>query len=388
MNRIDSPLGSLDAFFHSLREESSMDLSFLNDEFGDLEEWKTRVRARLRDSIPEKTVDGPIESEIMERREFDDYVREKIRFQSVSGSWVPAYVLIPRGVEQPVPGLVCFHDHGGMYYWGKEKIVEIEAEHPVLTAFKEKCYGGRSYATDFCRAGFAVIVIDAFYWGERRLVTDEDVTNDVNDWTLNESAEEIQRINRQSSANEDMAARALYQIGRTWQGIWLRDEVRSLDYLVSRPEVNEDRIGCVGLSIGGFRSAQFAGLESRVKCAVVAGWMTTFAEMFASRPMNTHYCQFITGAYRSVDLPDIVSLCCPGGLMVIHGREDHLFTPKGVSDAYVKIQAVYDKAGVPENVDLRYYDTPHEFNRQMQSDALAWLERFLLDDFTKDTSNE
>ena len=63
--------------------------------------------------------------------------------------------------------------------------------------------------------------------------------------------------------------------------------------------------------------------------------------------------------------------------MVIQGKKDHLFTKKGVADAYAKIQAVYQKGGVPENVDLRHYDTPHEFNQEMQADALNWLRRFL-----------
>ena len=264
-----------------------------------------------------------------------------------------------------------------MYYWGKEKIVELENEHPVLRSFKQEAYGGSSYATEFCRAGYAVIVTDAFYWGERRLIPDSDMEQGINDWSKQETAEVIQQVNEQCGRNEDMIARALGQLGHTWQGIWLRDEIRTLDYLLTRPEVDPKRVGCVGLSIGGFRSAQFAGMDPRVKCAVVDGWMTTWGEMFSYRPLNTHYLQFITGAYAYLDLPDLVSMCCPGALMVIHGRKDALFAVRGVEEAYAKIESVYKKAGLTDRLNLSYYNTPHEFNRQMQQDALDWLKKWL-----------
>jgi dienelactone hydrolase len=372
-----TPLGSLYPFLSGLQQQSQLELSFLRDEFRDLRAWRSLARSRLWELIPEKVVPCDFNAEVVERVDKGDYVREKVYFTSAPGTRVPAYVLIPKNVSYPVPALVCFHDHGGMYYWGKEKIVEVEDEHPVLAEFKRVYYGGRSHATDLCRAGFAVIVIDAFYWGERRFISDEDIQGNVNDRTHVEPREVIEHVNDQSGRAEDMFARALSLIGHTWQGIWLRDEIRSLDYLLTRPEVDPDRVGCVGLSIGGFRSAQFAGMDPRVKCAVVVGWMTTYGEMLNHKPLNTHYSQYIAGAYRLVDLPDLVSLCCPGALMVIHGRQDQLFTPKGVADAYEKIKAVYAKAGVPDRLNLTYYDTPHEFNAEMQADAVEWLRKWL-----------
>lgn len=370
-------LGNLYPYLRALAEKSTFTHSFLQPRFSDVEEWKTETRALLLSAIPEQVTDTPFDAEIVERVDCGDYIREKLYFNSTPITRVPAYLLLPKHVSGPVPGLVCFHDHGGMYYWGKEKIVETENEHPSLRAFKDSAYSGRSYATDFCRAGYAVIVIDAFYWGERRFISDEDIAAGVNDRSKAESGEAVMAANLQSGQQEDNVARALYQIGHTWQGLWLRDEIRSLDYLLTRPEVDPARIGCVGLSIGGFRSAQFAGLESRVKCAVVVGWMTTYEAMFSYRPQNTHYLQYITGAYAHVDLPDLVSLLCPGRLMVIHGHQDTLFTAEGVSDAYEKIQAVYDKAGVSDHARLLYYDTPHEFNIEMQTVALKWLDKTL-----------
>src|ERR1019366_5072474 len=81
---------------------------------------------------------------------------------------IPAFLLVPESGRQPYPAVVAFHDHGAYFYFGKEKIVELDRQHASLTAYKETYYGGRSFASDLARRGFVVIVIDAFYWGERR----------------------------------------------------------------------------------------------------------------------------------------------------------------------------------------------------------------------------
>ena len=61
----------------------------------------------------------------------------------------------------------------------------------------------------------------------------------------------------------------------------------------------------------------------------------------------------------------------------LNGRKDTLFAPEGVQTAFDKLTATYQKAGVPEKVCLRMYDTPHEFNTEMQTEAWAWLKRWV-----------
>jgi dipeptidyl aminopeptidase/acylaminoacyl peptidase len=60
--------------------------------------------------------------------------------------------------------------------------------------------------------------------------------------------------------------------GITWAGVLAWDDIRSVDYLVTRPEVDPKRIACTGLSVGGFRTNFLAGLDPRIKAACVAGW--------------------------------------------------------------------------------------------------------------------
>ena len=67
----------------------------------------------------------------------------------------------------------------------------------------------------------------------------------------------------------------------------------------------------------------------------------------------------------------------PAALLVINGSKDALFAPEGVHAAFEKLTACYRKAGIPEKVRLRLYDTPHEFNAEMQAEAWEWLRRWL-----------
>src|SRR4029450_7558146 len=87
---------------------------------------------------------------------------------------VPAYVLIPAKLRGPAPAIVDLHSHGGMFLFGKEKIVDLGANHPAMTAYHERNYDGRPTATALVRRGYVVITIDALMFGERRVLMDAD----------------------------------------------------------------------------------------------------------------------------------------------------------------------------------------------------------------------
>ncbi|MDP4409684.1 alpha/beta hydrolase family protein, partial [Escherichia coli] len=67
------------------------------------------------------------------------------------------------------------------------------------------------------------------------------------------SSESVVKFNQRSNASEQLMGRTLLSAGVTWSGILAWDDVRTLDYLVTRPEVDPQRIGCVGHSVGGLR---------------------------------------------------------------------------------------------------------------------------------------
>ena len=373
----DAQVGSLYPFLRTIQENSTCELSFLHNRFSNIETWKREARNKVLELLhfpPQGCVPIEVAGHI-DRVDCGDYVREKIYFNTTPDIRVPAYLLLPKGAKKPRPAIVALHDHGAFFVWGKEKLVALENEHPSLTEFKRRSYAGRSYATELARRGYVVIVIDMFYWGERRML----LAADPPAWhePAKMSAEDITALNRRSSTSTPLIATGLFEAGVTWAGVMFLDDIRTVDYLVTRPEVDPERIGCCGLSVGGFRSAWLAGLDSRIKAAVVVGWMCTAREMLRSKLTSIGFWKTVPGLYRYMDLPDVVSMTAPGALMAIHGTQDKLFTNEGVQAAYDKIARVYKKAGVPDRFEGVTFDGPHEFNTAMQDKAFAWLDRWL-----------
>jgi hypothetical protein len=132
------------------------------------------------------------------------------------------------------------------------------------------------------------------------------------------------------------------------------------------------------LSVGGLRSCHLAALDERIRAAVVVGWMTSFPWQLKNQVENTiGHTKVVPGLYRHLDYPDVAALALPTPLLVINGRKDGLFHLEGVQASFAKLQACYAKAGVPDRCRTRLYDTPHEFNLEMQAEAWAWLRRWV-----------
>ena len=372
----DSHIGNLYPFVQQQADRSRLELSFLHAEFRDLQRWQVRARATVFDHLfytPSPVAPKP---EVIRREDKGDYVQEYLSFQTTPDIRVPGYVLIPKKAKLPAPGIVVLHCHGGSYVWGKEKVVEADNEHPALSEFKQQLYEGKSIATELVRRGYVVITIDMFYWGERRMLLDEDPASYRDPRRM--TRDEIATFNRRSSQSEQLVARSLFTAGITWPGVMLWDDLRTVDYLASRPEVDPRRLGCVGLSVGGYRSFVLSALDPRIKVAVAVGWMSSFASHIKRHVINSIGLTFhIVGLYRYLDLPDLAALIAPRSVLVINGSRDTLFPPEGVKSAFDKIDRCFRKAGVPEHQRCRLYDAPHQFNVKMQAEAWEWVQRWI-----------
>ena len=372
-----SDIGSLYPFVQSQAVKGEFPLSFLQPEFKDVGAWKKKARGLVLDLLHYSPPPSDPRPETLERTDHGDYVQEKVAFNTTPDVRVPAFVLIPKRVSLPAPGVVALHDHGGFYLWGKEKLVEQADEHPALAKFKRESYAGRSIASELARRGYVVVVIDMFYWGERRML----LAGDAADWRDRPRTithERIAAFHARASGAEELVGRTIQAAGFTWAGAMFWDDIRTVDYLVSRPEVDPRRIACVGLSVGGLRSGHLAALDDRIKAAMAVGWMTSFPAQLERHIKNTiGHTKLVPGLYRSLDYPDVVSLAMPAALLVINGSKDALFEPTGVRRSFEKLQACYAKAGIPDRLRTRLYDTPHEFNAEMQAEAWSWLGKHL-----------
>lgn len=377
VNETASHIGNLYEFVQEQADRSPLELSFLHSRFKNLKRWQPGARAKVFEHLFYAPPAVAPQARLVGRTDRGDYVEEYLTFQTTPDLRIPACVLIPKHAKFPAPGILALHSHDGMYLWGKEKLVENDREHPVLTAFKQRRYGGKSIAAELARQGYVVAVIDMLYWGERRMLLADDPPA-YRDRPMTMTEDEIGAFNQRASQNESLLGRSLLTAGVTWPGVLLWDDIRALDYLASRPEVDPARLGCVGLSVGGYRSFLLAALDERIRVAVDVGWMTSLGSQIKQHVIHSIGLSFhIIGLYRYLDLPDLAALIAPRAVLVINGSQDRLFDLNGVKAAFEKVARCYAKAGAPDRQKCSLYDAPHEFNLKMQAEAWQWIERWL-----------
>src|SRR5690606_30624688 len=116
----------------------------------------------------------PLNPAIEDKVEKQGIVTERVSYDQPFGPRTEGMFIYPanRGGKK-LPGIIALHCHGGFKYFGKEKLVAWEEEPAILTRFKKVYYGGRSWATELAKRGFAVFVPDVFLWGSRKLNAEE-----------------------------------------------------------------------------------------------------------------------------------------------------------------------------------------------------------------------
>jgi hypothetical protein len=133
-----SDVGSLFPFIQRQVVKGEFPLSFLNRRFRSLRSWRKTARGKLLELLHYAPPACDPAAETIERTDCGDYFREKIWFSTTPDVRVPAFVLVPKNAPKRAPAMVALHDHGGFYLWGKEKIVEMTGENPVLTDFRRQ----------------------------------------------------------------------------------------------------------------------------------------------------------------------------------------------------------------------------------------------------------
>jgi dienelactone hydrolase len=362
--------------------------SFLSDEYGagDLERWLSETRPRVVDLLHYAPPSCDLDPEVVATERGDGYRRETILISTAPWSRLRCELLVPdrpRGGRWPAPAVVALHCHSGWYRWGREKVLEPAdpaSDHPALRRLRRQNYGGRGYANELARRGYVVAVVDMFYFGERRLLWEHGSWPEPyrNEEAVLEPDSEpwLTLLNRAHKETQARVAGALFQAGVVWPGVMAWDDRRTVDFLVTREEVDPSRIGCLGLSVGGYRSALLAATDERIRAAVAVGWLCGLGEFWpvGRWPNSLGWVHYVPGMYQELDLPDAMALAAPRALLVMQNRDDLLFPRAGMERAVARIAAAYDKAGIPGRFRARIGDGPHEFNLAMQDDSFAFLD--------------
>lgn len=355
-------------------------LSFLTRSWPDVETWRIMARAKVYELLSFDPVKAPLNPSVDSRREEGNVVVEGISYDMPYGPRTRGFFLYPIKRDGKLPVVVSLHDHGGFFYYGKEKVTSVPNEPSILRRHKEEGYGGRSWATELAKRGFAVLVPDVIPWGSRKIPVEtmNEEFQSLFDGLEPDTDEYIRKYNQLiHNIEESIVGSTILSAGSTWPGIIAHEDRRSIDYLLTRPEVDVDRIGCGGLSGGGLRTIFLAGLDPRVRCGVCVGFMSTVRELLRNHIKSHRLFMYVPHLFHFLDLPDVIALRAPSPLMVQYNREDELFTLEGQSKADEKIAEIYSKIGHPDNYVGKFYSGGHKFDVEMQEDAFKWLERLL-----------
>src|SRR5262249_19783051 len=156
-------LGAYGPWAASLIPEGPARLSFRNERFSDINNWRTQARAALLDRLAQPATGGVPRAELQHTFEYDGLTIEHRHWQLPYGPATEAFLLKPVKASGRLPAVLGLHDHGGNKYFGTRKIVRIsDDQHPLMKKHQQDYYGGAAWANVLAKRGYAVLVHDAF----------------------------------------------------------------------------------------------------------------------------------------------------------------------------------------------------------------------------------
>jgi len=308
-----------------------------------LEDWQKRRAAiiagfeEVAGPLPSRENLPDLDPQVIDLHETEFYIRQTITFVSEHGDRTPAFLYFPKDIElgEKRPGILALHPTGAL---GK-KIVDGQSKRP-----------NRAYARELAERGYVVIAPDYPSFGD---YADYDFESDH------------------------------YSSGGM-KGIW--NHIRSVDLLVSLPEVDSDRIAAIGHSLGGHNAIFTAIFDPRIQVIVSScGWT----------PLHDYYGGTLTGwtsaryfpAIRDrynldpdkvpFDFYELVAALAPAAFFSNSPLQDHNFDWRGVEKAAPKIRRIYELHSVPEKLRIAYPNAKHDFPTPVREESYEFLKRWL-----------
>lgn len=349
---------NLPVYADSLIADLTYPLAWGNSDITDFNEWRRVAQQKVFDCMlmpPPKPAAPNYEAKVLYEEQRNGYKAKKLEIRLSRYYTVPAYVLIPDG-KGPFPAINVLHDHGAHLYIGKEKVIRPLAceDSTVINDANEwlSGYGGQYFGDYLAQHGFVVFAADAPMWGER-------------------GQKEGPRRDRY-----DMIAGNMMMYGVDLSAYMTYDDIAGTEFLASMPEVDANRIGCTGWSMGGYRAWMLSALSSRIKAGASVCWMVTTDEQMSSkysRTENGGFANCLPGLRRWLDYPHIASIACPKPMLFINGRQDKLFPVAGVEKAFRIMHDVWDSQHAGKMLETELWEMPHSCNQQVQQRVLQFF---------------
>jgi dienelactone hydrolase len=251
---------------------------------------------------------------------------------------VPAYFLKPRNAgDGPWPVVLYNHAHGYKYEIGKEEVIHGRPGQP------QPPWG--EVLTD---EGYAVLCLDMWSFGDRR------------------------------GRSETALFREVLWKGKVLWGMMVYDNLRAIDYLSTRPDVDLSRLATMGISMGSTMAWWTAALDTRVKVCVDLCCLTDYQALIDSRGLDGHgIYYFVPNLLTHFSTSDINVLIAPRPHLSLAGEYDALTPPAGLDRIDQALTQTYAAAGAPSAWQLKRYPVGHGETAEMRFEAVTFLRRWL-----------
>ena len=277
--------------------------------------------------------DRPVTAQRVSSEDRGSYTLEKLVLDLNGEEPAPAYFAKPKGRAGKLPTVLFNHSHGGGYAIGKKEFIEGRE------------YMGRPpYAEFLTSLGYNALCFDAWIFGERS-----------------------------GRAELDMYKETIWK-GQVLWGMMVYDALKAVDYLVTRPDVDAQRLATVGMSMGS-STAQWAGaLDPRLKVVVDICCLTdwhTLVEVGGLKGHGIYY--YVPDLLNHFTTAQMNALVAPRAHLSLVGTQDHLTPAKGVDIIDAELKKVYAAAGHPQNWRLLRYDVGHQETPEGREQIRQWL---------------
>jgi dienelactone hydrolase len=305
----------------------------------DAERRKQSVRATLLGilgGLPD--YNGPLHPRITGNIQAEGYAIEKLIFESLPGLFVTANVYRPS--QQ-----------------GRFPAILLQAGHT-----QEGKPESQRLAANLALKGFVVLAFDPIGQGEREQTYDPQIQSPLAGWSVNEHIQQ--------------GAQSIL-IGESVARYFIWDAKRALDYLLSRPDVDNTRVGATGCSGGGALTTLIGALDSRIKAVAPACFINSYRMLFAGPDPDSE--MSLPGLLsHGLDMADYVELSAPVPWLILATHDDY-FTPAGARPVYEEARRWFGLYGAADRLRFFVGPGPHGTPLETREAIYEWMIRWLKD---------
>jgi dienelactone hydrolase len=285
---------------------------------------------KLLGPFPEKV---QLRAEHVESVNCGKYTREEIRYNVERDERISAYVLVPKNLSSPLPAVFCHHQHAGDYEIGKSEVAGLIGDLD------------QAYAMELAERGYITFAPDAISFESRK-------TGDSPQW----------------SNLFELSARLIE--GKTVMAKVIHDVQVAIDYMVSRSDVDSERIGFIGHSYGGRMALWVPAFDNRIRVSVSNCGCSSYRYMLnAGSGVQNEFC--VPGILGWGDLEDVICLMKATNLLILATNRDKWSL--GAWALYEKCKSRFSGG----ELELKVWDGPHQFTEEMREYAYHFLDRHL-----------